>query len=129
MSTKSVGIEKAAQDAAVPHVPPPAGSLPPGVLPRDGEFRVADVPPGGALLVGTVAVFNVGGRLCATQANCTHRGGPLNEGALDGSTVTCPYHGSQFDVCNGAVLRGPAREPVKTYRVDVEGDIGRVHEG
>jgi nitrite reductase/ring-hydroxylating ferredoxin subunit len=114
MSGRTVDIEKTAQHAAAP---------------RDGEFRVADVPPGGALLVGTVAVFNVAGRFCATQANCTHRGGPLNEGVLDGSTVTCPYHGARFDVCNGAVLRGPAREPVKTYRVDVEGDIGRVHEG
>jgi nitrite reductase/ring-hydroxylating ferredoxin subunit len=113
MTTKSVDVEKAAQDAAIPH---------------DGEFRLAGAPPGGALLVGTVAVFSVAGRLCATQAACTHRGGPLNEGGLDGSTVTCPWHGSQFDVCTGAVVRGPAREPLKTYRVEVQGDIGQVHE-
>src|SRR5262245_44602282 len=113
MSTEKVDGEKAAADAAVPN---------------DGKFRVADVPPGGALLVGAVAVFRVAGRLCATQAACTHKGGPRNEGTLDGSTVTCPWHGSQFDVCTGAVVRGPAREPVKTYRVDVQGDIGQVHE-
>ena len=111
--SEGADVEKAAQDAA---------------FPKDGEFRLADVPPGGALLVGTVAVFNVGGRLCATQAACTHRGGPLNEGPLAGSTVTCPWHGSQFDVCSGAVVRGPASEPLKTYRVDVQGDIGRIHE-
>jgi nitrite reductase/ring-hydroxylating ferredoxin subunit len=56
-------------------------------------------------------------------------GGPLNEGTLDGSTVTCPWHGSQFDVCTGAVLRGPAGAPLKAYRVIVEGDIGRVEAG
>jgi len=58
------------------------------------EFRVADVPPGTAVLLGDVAVFNVGGRLCASQAQCTHTGGPLHEGKLEGSTVTCPFHGA-----------------------------------
>ena len=113
MSTEIVDVEKAAPDVAAKN---------------DGEFRLADVPPGGALRVGTVAVFSVAGRRCATQAACTHKGGPLNEGGLDGSTVTCPWHGSQFDVCSGAVVRGPARESLKTYRVDVQGDIGQVHE-
>jgi uncharacterized protein YbjT (DUF2867 family)/nitrite reductase/ring-hydroxylating ferredoxin subunit len=96
---------------------------------KDNEFRVMEVPPGSALLVGNVAVFNVAGRLCATQAKCTHRQGPLSEGKLDGSTVTCPYHGSQFNVCTGAVLRGPARDPLKTYPVTVEGEIGRIEAG
>ena len=93
----SVDVEKAARDEAVP---------------GDREFQLARVPPGSALLVGTAAVFNVAGRLCASQAACTHKGGPLNEGTLDGSTVTCPWHGSRFDVCCGAVVRGPAVEPL-----------------
>jgi nitrite reductase/ring-hydroxylating ferredoxin subunit len=93
------------------------------------QFRVDAVPPGSALLVGDVAVFNVAGSFCATQVKCTHRQGPLNEGTLDGSTVTCPWHGSQFDVCTGAVLRGPAGAPLKTYRVIVAGEIGRVEAG
>jgi nitrite reductase/ring-hydroxylating ferredoxin subunit len=93
---------------------------------NDNEFRLSDVPPGSALLVGKVAVFNVGGRLFATQNACTHRQGPLNRGALEGSSVTCPWHGSQFDVSTGAVLRGPATEPLKTYKVLVEGDVGRI---
>jgi nitrite reductase/ring-hydroxylating ferredoxin subunit len=90
------------------------------------EFRISDVPPGSILLVGDVAVFNVDGRLCATQAACTHRQGPLNEGTLEGSTVTCPWHGTQFNVCTGAVVRGPAKDPLKTYSVTVNGDVGRV---
>lgn len=96
---------------------------------KNNQFRVDAVPPGSALLVGNVAVFNVAGSFCATQAKCTHRQGPLYEGTLDGSTVTCPWHGSQFDVCTGAVLRGPAGASLKTYRVIVEGDIGRVEAG
>ena len=95
----------------------------------NNQFRVDAVPPGSALLVGDVAVFNVAGGFWATQAKCTHRQGPLNEGTLDGSTVTCPWHGSRFDVCTGAVLRGPAEASLKTYRVIVEGDIGRVEAG
>jgi len=93
---------------------------------KDNEFRVREVPPGSALLVGDVAVFNLDGNFCATQDKCTHAQGPLSKGKLDGSTVTCPYHGSQFNVCTGAVLRGPAKDQLKTYNVIVNGEIGRV---
>ena len=93
---------------------------------KENEFRISEVPPGSVVLVGDVAVFNVDGGFCAIQARCTHKQGPLNEGPLDGSTVTCPWHGSQFNVCTGAVLQGPAQDPLKTYRVTVDGDVGRV---
>jgi len=93
---------------------------------KENEFRVSDVPPGSVLLVGDVAVFNVNGGFCATQAACTHKQGPLNEGPLEGSIVTCPWHGSRFDVCTGAVLQGPAKDPLKTYRVAIDGEVGRV---
>jgi nitrite reductase/ring-hydroxylating ferredoxin subunit len=93
---------------------------------KANEFRVGDVPPGSVLLMGNVAVFSVAGGFCATQAMCTHKAGPLSEGAVDDTTVTCPLHGSQFNIWTGAVLRGPAKEPLKTYRVIVDGEIGRV---
>lgn len=93
---------------------------------KENEFRISEVPPGSMLLVGTVAVFKVDGAFCATQATCPHRQGPLNDGTLDGSTVTCPWHGSRFNVCTGAVLRGPATGPLKTYSVVVEGEVGRI---
>jgi len=93
---------------------------------KENQFRIDAIPPGSALLVGNVAVFNVAGSFCATQAKCTHKQGPLSEGKLDGSTVTCPWHGAQFNVCTGAVLRGPATQPLKTYRVAVGGEIVHV---
>jgi len=89
-------------------------------------FRISDVPEGSVRLVGDAAVFNVSGRLCATQAKCPHQQGPLTEGHVTGFTVTCPWHGSQFDVCSGAVLRGPAVTPLQTYNVVVEGEMARV---
>lgn len=90
------------------------------------EFEVSKVPTGSALEVGDCAVFNVANRFCATQAKCTHRGGPLAQGRLEGSTVTCPYHGAQFDVTTGALVRGPAQAALKTYPVTVAGDVGRI---
>jgi nitrite reductase/ring-hydroxylating ferredoxin subunit len=93
---------------------------------NEHEFRVSDVTPGSCYLVGDAVVFNVAGEFFATQSRCTHRQGPLNEGTLEGSTVTCPWHGAKFNVTTGAVLHGPARDPLKTYRVTLDGDVGRV---
>ena len=93
---------------------------------KDNEFRISEVPSGSVLLMGDVAVFNVEGGFCATQARCTHRHGPLSEGVINGLTVTCPLHGAQFNVWSGAVLRGPAKDPLKTYAVTVDGDVGCV---
>jgi len=93
---------------------------------KDNEFRTSDVLPGSVLLLGDVAVFNIEGGFCATQARCTHKQGPLSEGTVDSSTVTCPLHCAQFNVWTGAVLRGPAMEPLETYRVTVDGEVGRV---
>jgi nitrite reductase/ring-hydroxylating ferredoxin subunit len=81
-----------------------------------GEMRVFDV-------AGTkVNVASVGGHLHAFDDTCTHRACSLAKGKLDGTTVTCPCHGSQFDVTSGAVLRGPAQQPVRSRLVQVEGE-------
>jgi nitrite reductase/ring-hydroxylating ferredoxin subunit len=50
---------------------------------------------------------------------CTHRGGPLSDGALVGCTVQCPWHGSQFNVHTGRVVAGPANQAIDTYKVEV----------
>jgi 3-phenylpropionate/trans-cinnamate dioxygenase ferredoxin component len=82
----------------------------------DGELmavEVADEP---------VCLAKVDGSVYAFIDNCTHIGGPLNEGVLDGEVLTCPWHGAQFDVRTGKVLRGPARQDIQMYPVRVEGD-------
>jgi 3-phenylpropionate/trans-cinnamate dioxygenase ferredoxin subunit len=69
-----------------------------------------------------VCLAKVAGAVYAFTDNCTHISGPLNEGELDGCVLTCPWHGAQFDVRTGKVLRGPARQDVLTYPVKVEDD-------
>ena len=69
-----------------------------------------------------IAVFNIDGRFYAIQDVCTHDGGVLTGGTVEGSIITCPRHGAQFDITTGAVLRMPAFEPLPTYEVRVEGD-------
>ena len=69
-----------------------------------------------------VDVANAAGHFYALDDTCTHRGCSLANGRLAGTTVTCPCHGSQFDVTSGAVLRGPAQQPVRSRSVQVDGD-------
>jgi len=57
----------------------------------------------------------------AFDDRCTHRGGPLADGALICGTVQCPWHGSQFDARTGAVRAGPAEQPIRTYPVEESG--------
>jgi 3-phenylpropionate/trans-cinnamate dioxygenase ferredoxin component len=81
-----------------------------------GQMRVFD------LQGSKVNVASAGGHLYAFDDTCTHAGCSLARGKLDGTTVTCACHGSQFDVTSGAVLRGPANRPVRSHSVKVEGE-------
>ncbi len=87
--------------------------------------KVGDVLPGTGKVVeagGVVlALFNLGGTVYALNNTCTHAGGPLGEGEVNGNVVTCPWHGSRFDITNGQVLQPPARRPVATYAIKVQG--------
>jgi nitrite reductase/ring-hydroxylating ferredoxin subunit len=69
-----------------------------------------------------VDVANADGHLYALDDTCTHRGCSLATGQLDRTTVTCPCHGSQFDVRSGAVVRGPATRPVRSRSVQIAGE-------
>jgi nitrite reductase/ring-hydroxylating ferredoxin subunit len=97
---------------------------------KPNEFHLSDVAPGQTYLVHLngqdVAVYNIDGTFYATQAECTHEGGPLNEGKQESGTVTCPWHGSCFNIKTGAVVHGPARQPIQTFRVVIDGAIGRI---
>ncbi len=82
---------------------------------KEGDMRAFDVR-------GTkIAVANVAGTFYAFGDTCTHRECSLAEGDLEETTVTCPCHGSEFDVVSGQVLRGPARVPVGSFEVRAEG--------
>jgi 3-phenylpropionate/trans-cinnamate dioxygenase ferredoxin component len=85
----------------------------------------ADLPAGSGTVVeidGTsIAVFNVDGAYHAIDNTCLHKGGPLGEGILEGSTVTCPWHGWEYDVKTGTGITN-AQVKVKTYQVKVEGE-------
>jgi nitrite reductase/ring-hydroxylating ferredoxin subunit len=72
----------------------------------------SEIPPGQAKVVEaegrTLAVFNCDGTFYAIENTCLHRGGPLGEGDLDGTIVTCPWHGWSWDVRTGANAVNPA---------------------
>jgi nitrite reductase/ring-hydroxylating ferredoxin subunit len=69
-----------------------------------------------------IALFNVEGSFYVIDDTCTHRGGPLSEGALEGKKVTCPWHGATYDLTTGEVLSPPAPKGVARYNARVEGD-------
>ena len=60
-------------------------------------------------------------RFHALSDTCTHRGGPLSEGTVEGAEVTCPWHGARFDIKTGAVMGPPAGREVRSYPVRVTG--------
>ena len=67
-----------------------------------------------------ICVVNIGGKYYAIGSICTHEGGPLADGTLEGYEVQCPWHGSKFDVRTGEVTNPPASEPERTYEVKVD---------
>ena len=88
--------------------------------------KVGEIPDGGVKIVRfedqSVAVFHVDGDYYAMDDICTHDGGPLAEGRIEGHVIECPRHGARFDIRSGAVLSLPATVPVPTYEVRIEGD-------
>ncbi len=67
-----------------------------------------------------IVLLKDGETILAASATCTHVGGPLDEGDRDGTCVTCPWHGSAFDLSDGRVIHGPATSPLHAYRTRVE---------
>ena len=79
-----------------------------------GSCKVADVDG------VAVAVFNLGGEYFAIEDVCTHDGGELASGELDGDQVICPRHGARFCVRTGAALTAPAYEPTARFPLRIE---------
>ena len=91
-----------------------------------------ELPPGHVKIVWSgpiaIGVYNCGGKLYALEDRCSHDDGPLCEGDWDPEerVVTCPRHGSNFDLRTGEPLSLPAWEPVEIFPVRVEDGIVKV---
>lgn len=85
--------------------------------------KTSDLAPGDKMLVEyddeDVGLFNIDGEIYAISDVCTHDGGPLVEGELDGEWVICPRHGARFNVKSGQQTM-PAFSPVPLYEVKIE---------
>jgi nitrite reductase (NADH) small subunit len=69
----------------------------------------------------TVAIANIGNKFYAINNTCLHRAGPLAQGELRGTSVTCPWHGWQYDVTNGKLIMNQT-VGVKTYAIEARGE-------
>jgi nitrite reductase (NADH) small subunit len=87
--------------------------------------KIAEVPAGAIhefqVAGKAVAVANVAGKFYAISDVCVHRGGPLGQGELHETVVTCPWHGWQYDVTTGKVTQNPTMG-VACYATEVRGD-------
>ena len=87
---------------------------------------IKEIALGQAISVGldgkSIALFNVQGKIFAVDNECTHAGGPICEGEVSGTTVTCPWHGASFNLTNGEVLKAPASDNLNCYKVIIDGD-------
>lgn len=86
---------------------------------------LSELPVGAGKIVAAhgkvIALFNVGGDIRAVENTCPHRGGPLGEGVVSGTVVTCPWHGWEFDVCTGLSPRNPA-VAIRCISLEIRGD-------
>jgi nitrite reductase/ring-hydroxylating ferredoxin subunit len=92
--------------------------------------RADAVPAHGASVVESVdglaiALFRIGDDFCAIDNRCPHKGAPLGQGALEGTVVTCPWHGFTVDVRTGVCPRNPGLR-VRTFPVERAGDELRI---
>ena len=88
--------------------------------------KVSDIQPGEikSFVLGNemVAICNTDGKFYAFIDECSHQTLPLSDGLLEGKTITCAYHGAEFNVETGEALCLPAVDGIETYEVKVEGD-------
>ena len=92
--------------------------------------KIDQLTPGSHKIVDVdgveVAVFNIEGEYLAIEDLCTHDGGDLACGTLEGDVIVCPRHGAKFSLRTGEVLAPPAYEPVATLAVRVDNEMVQV---
>lgn len=94
-------------------------------MPQIKVASLSEISPGNSKVVSvadkTVALFNVENSIFAIENTCPHRGGPLGEGMLEDSIITCPWHGWQFNVKDGSSPVIPGAK-INTIKVILKGD-------
>lgn len=90
--------------------------------------KISDLPEGERLFLeigdDLIVIMNVAGKIYAIGDVCSHDGGPVGEGELDGFAIICPRHGARFDIRTGAVLALPAVQDIPAYPIRlIEDDI------
>ncbi len=87
--------------------------------------RTSDVQPGSSKVVSVggkaLALFNLEGTFYCIDNVCVHRGGPVGEGFIQGTTVTCPWHGWQYEITTGACKTNPSAK-LAAREVKIEGE-------
>ena len=90
-------------------------------------FKAAELPAGQMRAVtvtgvGGICVYHTEAGFFASEDSCTHGVAPLVDGYIDGNMIYCPYHGGAFEISTGKPMVEPCTEPLRTYRIVVEGD-------
>ena len=87
---------------------------------------ISEIPDPGRKLVEVdeqlVVLFHAGGSFYAIDDVCTHDGGPLGDGMLEGYSIACPRHGAKFDIRDGRALTMPAIKPTRVHEVKLDGE-------
>ena len=95
-------------------------------LPEQKVGQVSDYPTGTMKLAEVagkqILIVNVDGKIYAIANTCTHQGGPLNEGTLEGKLVRCPWHGGRFDVTTGKVVGPPPKKDEQAFQIKILGN-------
>ncbi len=98
-----------------------------------GVCPESELPPGGRKVVnteiGAIAVFNLDGALFAIEDVCTHDGGELASGRIEGDEIVCPRHGARFCIRDGRALTPPAYEDIETFPVRIRDGVVQVDIG
>ena len=94
--------------------------------------KVTQIQPGDWEIVELddidIAVFNIDGQFYAIEDTCTHDGGCLTGGSVEGEEIECPRHGARFNIKTGEALTAPAYEPVATFPVRVTNDMVQIRD-
>ena len=110
------------EQIGVDHTPTADSSKPEEFTRVASESEFAEGTPKRVVADGVaICMIKRGGEIHAITDTCSHLGGPLSEGKLEGNIIQCPWHGSRFDVTDGHVVDGPATFPARRFEVRVVG--------